>query len=206
MDLKETPSRNPIRPILRKIERREWVLWSSAVLVTLLLTLGIVSFISPLLTQNTSDFESLHMTLAVRGLVGLVLLFDIYTIYQQLQIHRILREFGQREELFRLISENAVDMIAVVDADGHRLYNSPAYERILGYSPEELKGTSSFAQIHPDDLPRVQEAASEAKIGGVARSIEYRMRHKDGTWRILESTASVLSHKFVALQLASYDW
>ena len=192
MDLKETPSRNPIHPILRKIERREWVLWSSAVLVTLLLTLGIVSFIFPLLTQNTSDFESLHMTLAVRGLVGLVLLFDIYTIYQQLQIHRIRREFGQREELFRLISENAVDMIAVVDADGHRLYNSPAYERILGYSPEELKGTSSFAQIHPDDLPRVQEAASEAKIGGVARSIEYRMRHKDGTWRILESTASTV--------------
>jgi PAS domain S-box-containing protein len=192
MDLKETPSRNPIHPILRKIERREWVLWSSAVLVTLLLTLGIVSFISPLLTQNPGDFESLHMTLAVRGLVGLVLLFDIYTIYQQLQIHRIRREFGQREELFRLISENAVDMIAVVDADGHRLYNSPAYERILGYSPEELKGTSSFAQIHPDDLPRVQEAASEAKIGGVARSIEYRMRHKDGTWRILESTASTV--------------
>jgi two-component system, cell cycle sensor histidine kinase and response regulator CckA len=192
MDLKETPSRNPIRPILRKIERREWVLWSSAVLVTLLLTLGIASFIFPLLTQNPSDVESLHMTLAVRGLVGLVLLFDIYTIYQQLQIHRIRREFGQREELFRLISENAVDMIAVVDADGHRLYNSPAYERILGYSPEELKGTSSFAQIHPHDLSRVQEAASEAKIGGVARSIEYRMRHKDGTWRILESTASTV--------------
>jgi PAS domain S-box-containing protein len=192
MDLKETPSRNPIHPILRKIERREWVLWSSAVLVTLLLTLGIASFIFPLLTPNPSDFESLHMTLAVRGLVGLVLLFDIYTIYQQLQIRRIRREFGQREELFRLISENAVDMIAVVDADGRQLYNSPAYERILGYSPEELKGTSSFAQIHPDDLPRVQEAASEAKIGGVARSIEYRMRHKDGTWRILESTASTV--------------
>ena len=192
MELKETPSRNPIRPILRKIERREWVLWSSAVLVTLLLTLGIASFIFPLLTQNPSDFESLHMTLAVRGLVGLVLLFDIYTIYQQLQIHRIRREFGRREELFRLISENAVDMIAVVDADGHRLYNSPAYERILGYSPEELKGTSSFAQIHPEDVERVQQAAKEARNGGISRSIEYRMRHKDGSWRVLESTASTV--------------
>jgi PAS domain S-box-containing protein len=190
-----TPSPNLIQATLRKIERREWLLLSSAVLVTLLLTLGIASFISPLLSRDTGEFESLHLTLAVRGLVGLVLLFDIYTIYQQLQIHRIRQESGQREELFRLISENAADMIAVVTADGHRLYNSPAYQRILGYSSEELKTTSSFEQIHPDDLQRVQEAASQARISGVARSMEYRMHHKDGTWRVLESTARTVRNE-----------
>jgi two-component system, cell cycle sensor histidine kinase and response regulator CckA len=177
---------------LQRIERREWVLWSFAILVTLLLTLAIVSFIFPMLHEQIGEFDSIHMSLAVHGLVGLVLLFDIYTIYQQLQIFRIRHELARREELFRLISENAADMIAVVDADGNRLYNSPAYERILGYTAEELQSTSSLEQIHPDDLHLVEEAAKEARAGGVGRTIQYRMRHKDGSWHVLESGASAV--------------
>jgi len=143
-----------------------------------------------MLHERTEEFDSLHLNLAVRGLVGLVLLFDIYTIYQQLQIFRIRHELVRREELFRLISENAADMIAVVDGDGKRLYNSPAYERILGYTTEELQSTSSLDQIHPDDRNVVEEAAREARTGGVGRTIQYRMRHKNGSWHILESGAS----------------
>jgi PAS domain S-box-containing protein len=138
------------------------------------------------------EFDTLHLNLAVRGLVGLVLLFDIYTIYQQLQIFRIRHELVEREELFRLISENAADMIAVVDANGKRLSNSPAYERILGYSPEELRSTSSLEQVHPDDRQLVDDAAKEARTGGVGRTIQYRMRHKDGSWHVLESGASAV--------------
>ena len=182
---------NP-RSMMHRIERREWVLWCFAILVTLLLTVGIVSFISPMLHTEIGEFDQLHLDLAVRGLVGLVLLFDIYTIYQQLQIFRIRKELAQREELFRLISENAGDMIAVVDVNGRRLYNSPSYERILGYTPEDLQTTSAFEQIHPDDRALVEEAARDARERGVGRSIQYRMRHKDGSWRILESGANVV--------------
>ena len=177
---------------LRRVERREWVLWASAILVTLLLTLGIISFSVPVVREYAPDFRDFHLNLAVRGLVGLVLLFDLYTIYQQVQIYRIRRQLAQREELFRLISENAADMIAVVDANGQRLYNSPSYGRILGYSPEELQGTSGFEQIHPDDRPLVEEAAKEARGGGLGRTIQYRLRHKDGSWRILESRSSAV--------------
>jgi two-component system cell cycle sensor histidine kinase/response regulator CckA len=176
----------------RGVERREWVLWASAILVTLLLTLGIISFSVPMVREYASDFDTLHLNLAVRGLVGLVLLFDLYTIYQQVQIYRIRRQLAQREELFRLISENAADMIAVVDANGQRLYNSPSYGRILGYSPEELEGTSGFEQIHPDDRPLVEEAAREARSGALGRTIQYRLRHKDGSWRPLESRSSAI--------------
>ncbi len=167
------------------------MLWSFAIMVTLLLTAGLVSFIFPIVHQRPSEeFDTLHLNLAVRGLVGLVLLFDIYTIYQQLQIFRIRHELVRREELFRLISENAADMIAVVDVDGKRLYNSPAYERILGYTTDELQSTSSLDQVHPDDRPLVEEAAREARAGGVGRTIQYRMRHKNGAWHIVESGAS----------------
>lgn len=172
---------------LGRIERREWFLWSAAVVVTLVLTAGLASFL-------VREDESISTTLgqAVRGLVALVLIFDIYTLYQQLQIHGMRRKLIQREELFRLITENAADMIAVVDMEGKRVFNSLSYEKILGYSLEELKQSSSAEQIHPDDLARVKEAAAEARRTGLGLPLEYRMRHKDGTWRVLESTASVI--------------
>jgi two-component system, cell cycle sensor histidine kinase and response regulator CckA len=175
---------------IRKIERREWWLWVTAIVITLLLTAGILSFALPSLPFSVVKFDPTELTTAVRGLVAMVLLFDIYTIYQQLQIYRVRRQLAEREELFRLISENAADMIAVVDAKGQRIYNSPAYLRILGRTPVELKDSSPMEQVHPDDRTQLEEAAREAFRGGTGRRIEYRMRHKDGTWRVLESTAS----------------
>ena len=156
--------------------------------ITLLLTTGIASFALPMLRHD--EEASVRLQLAVRGLLGLVLLFDVYAIYQQVQIHRIRRRLLEREELFQLISENAADMIAVVDGNGDRLYNSPSYARVLGYTAEDLRKTSPLEQIHPDDLPMVLDAAKEAKGSAVGRRIEYRMRRKDGEWVVLESTAS----------------
>jgi PAS domain S-box-containing protein len=175
---------------IRKIERREWWLWITAIIITLLLTAGILSFALPSLPFSVIKFDPAELTTAVRGLVAMVLLFDLYTIYQQLQIYRIRRQLAEREELFRLISENAADMIALVDARGQRLYNSPAYLKILGRTPAELKESSPLEQVHPEDREQLDEAARAAFRGDSGRRIEYRMRHKDGTWRVLESTAS----------------
>jgi PAS domain S-box-containing protein len=187
-DIKATES---LSMHFRKIEMREWGLWSAAVTVTLLLTAGLASFAIPSLGEIDKSAYVL-LPEAVRGLLGLVLIFDIYTLYQQLQIQRIRRKLVQREELFRLISENAADMIAVVDMQGNRLYNSLSYQKVLGYSAEELSKSSSFEQIHPEDRERVKEAALQACLTGTGLPMEYRIRHKDGTWRTLESTASVI--------------
>ncbi|MGB7585779.1 MAG: EAL domain-containing protein [Terriglobales bacterium] len=101
----------------------------------------------------------------------------------------------QREELFRIVTENAADMIALVDVKGRRLYNSPAYEKVLGYTPEELEKTSSFEQIHPEDRYKILEASREARSTGIGKKLEYRIRHKNGEWRILESAASTIRDK-----------
>jgi diguanylate cyclase (GGDEF)-like protein/PAS domain S-box-containing protein len=113
-------------------------------------------------------------------------------IAQQLWIYFAHRRASNREELFRIITENAADMIALVDTKSHRLYNSPSYQRILGYSPAELAATPIFEQIHPDDRFKVLEAAREARATGIGKSLQYRLRHKNGEWRILESTASAI--------------
>jgi len=111
---------------------------------------------------------------------------------QQFHMYRIRRDAKKRDELFRIVTENAADMIALVDVKGHRLYNSPAYKRILGYSAAELGETSAFEQIHPDDRFKVLEAARQARTTGVGQKIEYRIRHKNGTWRVLESAAGTI--------------
>ena len=174
------------------IERREWWLLSTAIAITLLLTLGIASFLPDLLHSHYDWEATLALRQAVWGLLGMVLLFDLYTIYQQTQIHRVRRQLEAREKLFRLITENAADMIAVVDTEGKRLYNSLSYQKVLGYSPSELQRSSSFEQIHLDDRERVAAAGAEARRTGQGKTLEYRMRHKDGTWRVLQSTSSVI--------------
>ena len=175
----------------QRAETREWWLWGFAITVTLVLTVGIVSLTFPgnQLLRNAEWFDLKEW---VRGLACLVLLFDTYTIYQQLQLHRIRRELTERNQLFEVITENAADMIAVIDGAGNRVYNSPAYQKVLGYSLEELKSTSSIEQIHPEDQQRVLEAAAKARITGRGERLEYRIRHKDGTWLILESVATAI--------------
>jgi diguanylate cyclase (GGDEF)-like protein/PAS domain S-box-containing protein len=125
------------------------------------------------------------LPISLGSLIGLV-------VYQQLWIYRINKNFKKREELFQIVTENAADMIALVDVKGRRLYNSPAYKRILGYSAAELGETSAFDQIHPDDRFKILEASREARETGVGKRLEYRIRHKDGSWRVLESVASTI--------------
>jgi len=181
-----------IRSNFRRIERREWWLWAAAFVISLLLMVALASFLLPG-AHIHEDFNSqLLLPQAIRGLVGLVFLFDLYTIYQHLLIHRIRKELVEREELFHLISQNAADMIAVVDMKGRRLFNSLSYQRVLGYSSTELQASSAFEQIHPDDRERVREAADDARHSGIGKTLEYRLRHKNGNWLVLESTSSVI--------------
>src|ERR1700739_4574902 len=116
----------------------------------------------------------------------------VLALYQQFRIYSIRREAKKNEELFQIVTESAADMIALVDVKGRRLYNSPAYKRILGYTAAELGETSAFEQIHPDDRFKVLGAAREARETGVGRRLEYRIKHKDGSWRVLESVASTI--------------
>jgi len=177
----------------RKIERRQWWLWASAIVITLLLTVGMASF--TYLFEQTDPIFSLTLRQSIRGLVGLVFLFDLYTIYQQLLIHRIRRQLSEQEQMFRLITENAEDLITVVDRDGKRLYDSPGYNK-LGYSATDRERAPFPEQIHPDDCEALIAARVETFERGVGPRVEYRFRRKDGEWRTLESTRSpVRNHR-----------
>jgi PAS domain S-box-containing protein len=101
----------------------------------------------------------------------------------------------EKPERFRVLFQNTTDLISVVDADGSLCYASPSHQITLGYAPEELVGQRMFGFLHPHDLPVVQEhlarVLQEPEMTGQAT---FRFRHKDGTWRWLESTGRNLLH------------
>jgi PAS domain S-box-containing protein len=104
--------------------------------------------------------------------------------------------FGDDDRWLRSIVENGMEIVKVVDLDGTLLYANAAFERILGYDPEEAVGTMNVLDhVHPDDLGLVSEETEKALAeGGTATNkAEYRFRHADGSWRWVESMGTYLS-------------
>jgi PAS domain S-box-containing protein len=97
----------------------------------------------------------------------------------------------ESEELSRLVAENVTDLIAVLDLDGRRLYNSPSYAEILG-DPEQLRGTESFVEIHPEDRERIKTVFLTTVQTGRGHRAEFRFLLKDGSVRFVESQGSVI--------------
>jgi PAS domain S-box-containing protein len=96
----------------------------------------------------------------------------------------------QREKHFRVMIENSLDDVAVLDGKANIIYESPSSERVLGYKPEEYKRRDFMEFVHPDDVGRVSEAfTSLLKTPGGTYQDEIRARHKDGSWRTIEIMA-----------------
>ncbi len=88
-----------IRSRLVRLEHRDWWLWWGAVVVMLLLAVAVVSMSLPALVALPDLHDQLNLGLAVRGLVGLVLLFNTYTIYQQVLIKRMRKQLAEQLEI-----------------------------------------------------------------------------------------------------------
>ena len=82
------------------------------------------------------------------------------------------------------------DLIAVADFEGRFTRVNPAVEQILGYTRDEFLARPYLELVHPDDRDKTAAQAAEIALGRRALSFENRYRHKDGSYRILEWTAS----------------
>jgi diguanylate cyclase (GGDEF)-like protein/PAS domain S-box-containing protein len=97
----------------------------------------------------------------------------------------------EQKEFFRLIAENGEDFIAVLDLDGKRRYNNPAYARFLG-SVQAIQGTNSFAEIHPEDRERIQGLFLDTVHSGLGHRAEYRFLLANGEVRYMESCGGLI--------------
>lgn len=109
--------------------------------------------------------------------------------------HDAALRLAAEEERSRAILDASSDRIFLLEADGTITFEAPACERVLGFAPAELVGTTMFQWVHGDDLDRARTT--------FARLLEHpfqtvtctlRQRHRDGTWRRLEITARNLLH------------
>ena len=91
------------------------------------------------------------------------------------------------EARLRQITDNMVDMVGQFDDRAVFQYASPSYERILGYRPEDLVGRSAIDMLHPDDRDHAIRSIG-AMLSSDAGSSQFRYRHKDGSYRWIEST------------------
>ena len=95
------------------------------------------------------------------------------------------------QELFRAIVESVRDLVAVLDTDGRRIYNSPSY-RPLFREKDIRQGSSSFLEIHPDDRERIKEIFRRTVATGVGECAEFRFVLKDGSIRHMESDGQAI--------------
>lgn len=95
---------------------------------------------------------------------------------------------AKSEAKFRALVQNSSDVLRVVEADGTVAYASPSSQNVLGFSPEELEGENAFDFIHNDDFyPANTSFKASLANPGETQTSQYRFRHKDGSWRYLES-------------------
>ena len=97
----------------------------------------------------------------------------------------------KQEEFFHLITDNIDDFIAVLDLQGHRIYNNSAYVKLFG-AQSALKGTDCFSVIHPDDRWHVDLMLKEIIASGVSKQAECRFMLPDGTIRLMESRGELI--------------
>ena len=141
-------SLSPLLAGLRRYTRREGLLWSAAVIIMLSLTavVALLEFVS--LVSEKDPFFRVFMSIAVHGLAALVLLFNVYALYQQRLIKRLVWELAKESEMasmqevlankrYRELVENAIYGIYHESAEGRLLDANEALVEMLGYASKE---------------------------------------------------------------------
>ena len=102
-------------------------------------------------------------------------------------------ELRRSEEYYRSLIETALDVVTLIDAGGIVRYESPAVERVLGYKTDELIGQRGRVIFHPDELDLADHVLAQfLQNPNKPVSAEFRMRHKNGTWRTMQMTGKNL--------------
>lgn len=99
----------------------------------------------------------------------------------------ISERLAEREAQYRLLAENAQDLIGVVDMEGTVLYASPSHELVLGFPPSEYEGNSAFNFVHPDDLAYVKKQFDDMVTLESTFDFEWRCKKADGSWVYIET-------------------
>jgi diguanylate cyclase (GGDEF)-like protein len=176
-----------IREHLHLLDRKQWWLWSTTVAVILLLTLAVASFAFPAILSHEESTYSFYLNQAVRALVGLVLVFSVYLIYQQVQLSRLRHEVADQ-----------MQSLAKVETLASEVYKLAALDQLTGLynrrsGEQRLAQEISRAQRHVrpltvllmdlDGLKQINDrhghAAGDTVLKGFADRLQRAIRGSD---------------------------
>ena len=131
----------------------------------------------------------------ILGTLGLTALVVGRQIVAARDYGRLMTERVRQDARFRSLVQNASDLVTVVDAGHHVVYQSPSVGRLFGHQPSELEGVPLAELAHPDDVAAIQVFLQRTIAGaGALVPLQWRMWHRDGTWRAVESIGMSLLH------------
>jgi len=181
-----------VRQNLQKIERRQWGMWSATVAVLLLLTIGVASFAFPGLLGADDGTYSFFLNQSVRGLVGIVLLFAVYLVYQQVQLSRIRRQVAEQVTSLAKVENLATEVYKLAALDQLTgLYNRRSGEQRLAQEisrAERHQRALTLLLLDLDGLKQVNDkcghAAGDLMLKTFAERVQKAIRGSDMAARI----------------------
>lgn len=120
-----------------------------------------------------------------------LLLFVLLRRYANAQQDTLI-ELNTREKQYRLLAENATDIIALLDMESTILYVTPSVESLIGYTPSEMIGENVYRFIHPDDIERIKRKHTSLKENHQPGRLEYRIQTQNGEAVWFESSFRVI--------------
>jgi PAS domain S-box-containing protein len=124
------------------------------------------------------------------GLVG----FVFFRLMRDMRYRRRSMELLQySEERYRLLAENSLDLITLLDLSGNVIYASPSHERVLRRTPGSLLGNSLTTLVHPEDLAHVRQAVSHLPDSAPGKTVDVRLSTESGQWLETEMLVSSFS-------------
>ncbi len=102
------------------------------------------------------------------------------------EYNKIAQTLLASEHRFRALTENASDLVLILDATGIYRYASPSHQKILGYMPEELLGTSIFNLFTTEDLPAALASFTDSLKTNTMVRRKCRLRHSNGSTKTIE--------------------
>ena len=172
-----------------------WVKWRRVGLGVLpLLLFGLLLTLASLSTLALLPNVELALQVAGRTAAPMLAIVPLGTLFLGVLLLREQRHHGSEQRLgesearYRLLADNATDMILEMKADGSVRYLSPSVRDILGHDPTELVGRAPANLLHPDDLESAAMAFAGMQPGLPPVTFTHRLRHRDGHYLWVESS------------------
>jgi diguanylate cyclase (GGDEF)-like protein/PAS domain S-box-containing protein len=100
---------------------------------------------------------------------------------------------AESEQRYRVLAENASDVVLLRDPTGTLQWASPSISSLLGWDPDELVGTDTLDLVHPEDVPLVLQVRAEVAAGGVSSGVTIRIRAGDGSFRYMSEVSRTVA-------------